>query len=442
MSRWLNDEHLVRGGQATNWKSQYKLRHNWSRGSASITETEVAEHPSIPPLLVRLHDEVVIVADAENGLRAWALKGEDRHIATADLHPDHNNRHGSPTSMAIDMTLSSPNQMNISIGFTDGSFSIYTLHRVKKTFTHRYSHAPSSNGTVSAIAYSSPYLLTMTQEPRLSLYSFDQEIDSNELTVFGAPRLLSSLKSHTAYPPLSLALRIVASHITASIAYAMPSWLSRWSVGLQELRIALDGTTLDSRLASAAPRREATPSNWTESGVKQQYGSGYTDPLSQTTPEVLATPSSMPTALSYNHPYLLTSHPDNTLTLYVVTSTADGLEIGPGNRLWGHTSSVSGAYIGDRGKAVSVSTKGNELRVWELEGRRTLYDTRRRVNHEHVSVQVHPDEGTHENENRAWDVLSKRDEVSKGWIAFDEEKVVLLREKMHGAQAVVVYDFT
>ena len=90
--------------------------------------------------------------------------------------------------------------------------------------------------------------------------------------------------------------------------------------------------------------------------------------LSTSTATELRHIHSKPTSLSYTHPYLLVAHPDNTLTLYLVTSTAQALSISAGSRLWGHTSSVSGAHVGGRGKAVSVSRRGDELRIWELEG--------------------------------------------------------------------------
>ena len=172
-------------------------------------------------------------------------------------------------------------------------------------------------------------------------------------------------------------------------------------------------------------------------------------------------PFTKPTTLSYTHPYLLAAHPDNTLTLYLVTSNSHDLKIGPANRLWGHTSSVSGAHIGDRGRAVSVSTWGNEIRVWELEGGPLSFSTRRRglTGSGEVSVQVQPERrigavshitdqpyadpevhptglGTAKTHDvDAWT-------ITKDWVAFDEEKVIVLREKYIGSQALVIYDFS
>lgn len=429
VSKWLSDERLVRDGTSTNWKQQYKLRHNWSRGSARVTETEVANEPSTPPLLVRLHERWILIADEKYGLRAWDMSVKDRDVLHHDLRSPSGNRPRGPISMAIDTETSESESVKVVIGFGDGSFSIYTLEAKDRTIVHRYSHPASSTGSLSAVAYSAPYLVTMNQEPRLSLYVFDYDPDTDTRSVVPSPRLLSSLQSHSAYPPLSLALRTSLSGITASIAYAIPQYLSKWLVGLQELRLAPDGTLRHSRVATAATQQRLNRSGW----LNDEDGLLNTVPVQSGRP---------PSSLSYNHPYLLTAHPNNTLTLYVVNSTEDTLTITPGTILWGHTSAVSGAHVGDRGKAVSVSSKGDELRVWELEGRGLPNNTRKSRPSGHGSVQVRPAAKGGENISGNWDLAGKIDGISKGWIAFDEEKVVLLREKMHGAQAVVVYDFT
>ena len=499
ISKWLDDDHLVRKGSATNWKRKYKLRHNWSRGSANVSETQLAEHPSNPPLLVRLHDDIVVTADPVAGLRAWVLKGNDRLIATTPFNADTEDPGAGPTSLSIDGAQSQNHRVNISVGFDNGSFAIYTLQREERRFACRYVHPPSRNGPIQAIAYASPYLLTMTEAPLLSLYRFglgpdqvrtDLELESDnlnnvdsistqEVTVLGEstvqedllgscaneeglendatirpPTLISSLRSQTAYPPISLAIRASSTSIVASIAYAMPTWTSGWSVGLQEIRITSGGAIIDSRMTSAASRDALSPPinlhmrttvhNNNTTALDQEVATGVRLAL-----------GSKPTSLSYNHPYLLSSHPDNTLTLYMVTSNAEELSIDVGNRLWGHTSSVSGAHVGDRGKAVSVSAVGNELRVWELEGGMSSNTSRRRVAAGEASVRVRPERvsetkaetmlrnhvgaftGPKASGEQAFDDWT----VSHGWVTFDEEKVVVLREKMLGAQALVVYDF-
>jgi hypothetical protein len=159
--------------------------------------------------------------------------------------------------------------------------------------------------------------------------------------------------------------------------------------------------------------------------------------------------------MSYSHPYLLVAHPDNTLSLYLVKSTASVLSIGPGNRLWGHTSSISGAHVGIRGKAVSVSRLGDELRVWDLEGGTASLANRRRFRNGELSVRVQPSkvgddmlEGQDVDNERnvglryALDQPFDDSSVNRGWVGFDEQSVIVLKEKSEGSQALVVYDFT
>ena len=430
ISKWLDDDHLVTRGKATNWKRQYKLRHNWSRGSANVSETQVAEQPSTPPLLVRLHDDVLVTADVISGLMAWSLKGDHRILArTAPFQ-------SGPTSMAIDAE-SSKHVIDISIGFEDGSFAIYSLKMNTRALILKYEHPPSRNGAIHAIAFATPYLLTMTGAPLMSLYHFIHGLDDKAESTIEPPRLLSSLRSHTAYPPATLAIRTTSNSIVASIAYAMPSWTMGWTIGMQELRLTNDGAILGSRTASA-------PNN--TQNITRRHMQAYHD--------VEGIPSIIkPTSLSYNHPYLLSAHSDNTLTLYMVTSNGETLFVSAGNRLWGHTSSVSGAHVGDRGKAVSVSKLGNELRVWELERGISSSTSRRRAAAGEASVQVRPKRRSFSNQPDTGRPLtaatitvpengSEEVHIAQGWVAFDEEKVVLLREKMQGAQAVVVYDFS
>ena len=389
-----------------------------------MSETQVADQPSSPPLLVRLHADIVITADPTHGLRARFLKGSCDLLATKLFGS------AAPTCLAIDTPATESDIIGISMGFADGSYSIYTLVCSERRFVSRFTHAaPTSSGsdtsgvqakTISAIAYAKPYLLTMTSEPCLSLYRFDDVPFLPHDAVLKAPVLLSSLKSHSAYPPLSPSIRASNTSVVASIAYAMPTWNLKWSVGLQEIRLDLDGLVLESRMASASTKSTARS-------------------IMESRPM-----SSMrkPTSLSYTHPYLLTSHPDNTLTLYMVISTIDKLAIGPGSRLWGHTSSVSGAHVGDRGKAVSVSAMGNELRVWELEGGTPSQPSKKQGRE--ASVQVRPDSSISDELSLASSKARQLDEsvVAQGWVAFDEEKVVLLRERMQGPQALVMYDFT
>ncbi|KAL2353294.1 F-box domain-containing protein [Cryomyces antarcticus] len=448
VSKWLDEEALVKRGTETNWKRQFKLRHNWSRGSCGVSEVEVAKRPPIPPLLVRLHNGIIFTVDSRDGLRAWSTKEERKLLASVAL-ADSDNTPGfpSPTSLSVDLHDSKPNIRRVAVGFQDGRFSVYELRADQSRFIQLYTHAPSSNGMVSAMAYASSYLITMTATQLLSLYKFDDEEPQGCLD---PPRLLYSLKSHTVWPPLSLCIRPSLQRITVSIAYCLPTYLFGWSVGIQELHLGLDGQLVDSRLASALAQ-----------GFRTVSASSPSSPSGSILSEQALSPHSQakqPTSLSYTHPYLLVSHPDNTLTLYLVTSTTSTLSISPGSRLWGHTSSISDAHVGGRGKAVSVSSRGDELRVWELEGGLASSASRRRLATGEMSVQVRPEQRVAEVQNLSpvAQAIAQRGSglglalehrvddlsVTRRWVGFDEENVVVLREKSQGSQALVVYDFT
>lgn len=444
----------MKSGRETNWKRQYKLRHNWSRGACNVRETEIAERPSNPPLLVRFHNGVIVTVDSSAGLRAWSMKGELKLIAATTLPCNEAGNFAAPTSLSIDTSNGKTQDFEIAIGFADARFSVYQLLREERSLVHRFTHSPSSAGAILAIAYALPYILTISEIQILSLYHFNEKVDIKDDEPRNiVPRLLSSLKSHTAWPPLSLAIRSSSTNVFASIVYSMPTYLSGWSVGLQEFRLKSDGSILESRLASGLNQGfTALPA------LKSAHLNARKASPSQRTEDLgTSLPLTQPTSLSYTHPYLLAAHPDNTLTLYMVTSNSEELSIGAGHKLWGHTSSVSGAHVSDRGKAVSVSTHGNELRVWELEGGIFSTASKRRIATGEACVHVRPERNvkkrdtpnksaktkSHGSYLKSMEELDSEEvAVSKGWVAFDEENVILLREKGQGAQTLVVYDFT
>ena len=440
LSKWLDDESLVKKGRETNWKRQYKLRHNWTRGACNVNEIQVAEQPPLPPLLVRMHGSVVYTVDSVGGLRAWSSKKKRGLLAKAELPA-----RSAPTALAIDQTAEESNAAvhRVVVGFENGIFVMYSFDTRTGHLQPGYSHPPSSNGMLSAVAICSPYVVTMTASQLLSLYKFDDP------QLLEAPRLLHSLRSHTTWPPLSLAIRPSAQNLVATIAYAIPTFASGWSVGVQEMWLSSDGELLDSRLATSNDDGSRGISASLPSSLSPTRIGSPVPTFAAATPGY-----SKPTSLSYSHPYLLLSHPDNTLTLYMVTSTDRALSISGGSRLWGHTSSVSGAHVGMRGKAVSVSARGDELRIWELEG-----TTRRKLASSELSVRVQSPEKlkTVDAVTGLSDAIARRGDglglalqnrgmddmsVVRGWVGFDEENVVLLKEQSSGCQALVVYDFT
>lgn len=439
---------MVKSGVRTDWKRQYKLRHNWSRGNCAVNEIPVAEQAAIPPILVQLHDGIIYTADQTDGLRAWSAKASRQRVAQLTFPSSNTPR--PPTSLAIN-SQADTDLARVLVGFEDGSFSIYVLHRADSTFKHHYTHEPSSSGVISSAAVSWPYAVTMTATQILSLYCFEDKSKGTS----DHPRLLHSLKSHTVWPPLSTSLRTTASSIVVCIAYALPTYLSGWTVGMQEVKVGLTGELLDSRTASAIDQHYR-PLAFSTRPMMHHLGAFTPGPAGSPAVE-LRHIHSKPTSLSYTHPYLLVSHPDNTLALYLATSTADTLSISAGSRLWGHTSSISGAHVGGRGKAVSVSRRGDELRLWELEGGFTSTAAKKRLAGRDLSVQVKPASQS------GMDLISKAiqqrrsgtacghesspDDVSeltlnRGWIGFDDEAVVVLKEQSQGKQNLMVYDFT
>lgn len=398
-----------------------------------MNEIPVAKQAAIPPVLVAMADGIVFTADQMDGLRAFSAK-ESRHMI-AQLPFPSSRMPRPPTALSIDGS-NNFSTVKIVVGFEDGSFSVYELSPERGHMYHQYTHEGSSNGVVSAAAVSWPYVATMTATQLLSVYAFG---------VPEPPRLLHSLKSHTVWPPLCVTLRASPSAILTSIAYALPTYLSGWTVGIQEIKLSPEGLLLSSRISSAIDQHYR-PLAFSSRPIVQHLTPFVASSSGSSLALELKHIHSKPTSISYTHPYLLVSHPDNTLTLYLVTSTADALSISSGSRLWGHTSAVSGASVGRRGKAVSVSRRGDELRVWELEGGFGSMAARKRLASGDLSVQVKPGFCSTPKVAEVLEV-DERDDAqelvqTRGWVGFDDENVVLLKEQSHGKQSLVVYDFT
>jgi len=399
------------------------------------------------------------MANSTDGLRAWCTKGDRRMLAQKRFEPATSS---PPTSLAIDAAPGVSTRRRAVIGFEDGSFGLYTLDPVTERFSHNYSHEPSINGVISSVAVAWPYLVTMTATQLLSLYLCDTGTQRAEAAE--PPRLLHSFKSHTVWPPLTTSLRLSGVSVIVTIAYALPTYLSGWTVGVQEVKLTTAGKLVESRITSAIDQHYR-PLAFSMSPVRSHLPPAAGSLATSTTLE-LRHIHSKPTSLSFTHPYLLVSHPDNTLTLYLVSSTADSLTVSSGSRLFGHTSSVSGAQVGNRGKAVSVSQRGDELRIWELEGGFASASSRKRLASGDLSVRVRSEtpsseaaeasqaglalvnakgDGTRKSMGDANEPSdSDQDELTltRGWIGFDEENVVVLKEQSQGRQALVVYDFT
>ncbi|KAL1872282.1 hypothetical protein VTK73DRAFT_1664 [Phialemonium thermophilum] len=268
--------------------------------------------------------------------------------------------------------------------------------------------------------------------------------------ILPAPYLLTSLKSNTSRPPLALSIRRKSATTIASIAYTF-STRRGWSVGLQDLHIHQSSATDKSapeitttQLAYTAPIDAGV--SWSDSSTSPhktptqrlrstEPGPEHRSPASSSSPPVGSEPG--PTTLCYTHPYLLATLPDNTLILYLCTSSASSLQISSGVRLWGHTSGISDAEITARGKAVSVSSRGEEMRVWELEGRSEHGGGGRSVEIRAEGAMPLSAAGWKQGEDDEYGWHERRN-----WVGFDDEMVIVLKERKDGGESLMVYDFT
>ncbi|KAF9872162.1 F-box domain-containing protein [Colletotrichum karsti] len=473
-------------GQSLDWKRQYKLRHNWARGKATVEELKVGDTgfndlSRTRKTLAKVIEGIAVTADGTSGLRAWNLKTREpiAQIGLKDGTDD-----SIPTCIAIDDQAFGAKNLDVSVGFLDGSFGVWRLHLDNGRFLRRYKHETSSNGSLIEIAYRHPFILTATESVLISLYNFEQTMPSKSgtsaqqnkqaivqdesETVSGsesatlresesemqpgllkqarpsrvdnshsgvrdtvslrAPILLTSLKSHSSRAPLALSIRQMASYVIASIAYTFPT-REGWSIGIQDLQVRRRGDGGLSTAEIESTRLAFTSSVKAPSSLppssRENFENGRPSPP-------LA--SDGPTTLCYNHPYLLAAMADNTLILHVCTSNATQLSVSSGIRLWGHTSGISDAEITARGKAVSVSSRGEEIRVWELEGRVSGKSIEIRQN---SITDVASQEGVRFVSEPApgWD-------DRRNWVGFDDEMVIVLKESKDGKESLVVYDFS
>ncbi|KAF2862835.1 F-box domain-containing protein [Piedraia hortae CBS 480.64] len=417
--KWLDEDQPMESSKPRNWMKQYKLELNWVRGICAVREIEVASQATVPPTLIKLSDGKIYMADHNDGLSAWQIKGERRELAQTPLVSPSKSPPQTPTALAVD---SEEATCKILVAFEDGSFQIYLLDQTSSSIKHGYSHPPSSDGPLVDVALAWPYAVTLSESQTLSLYQFHDHPSCGQTSSLEAPRLLHSLKGRSVQPPCSISIRLIESRIIISIIDSVATLFTGWTVAIQEIRVSPDGDLCESNIASAIGK--------------------YGRPPAPSLLPFISTRRSLakPITVSYTHPYLLVSRPNNTLSLYVVESTGASLSIGTETCLWGHTSAVLGAQVSGNGKAVSVSQLGEELRVWELHGGDTKSSACE------LSVKLKPDVRSQNSvaPSRESDAPSREPKTApnRGWIDFDDENVMLLKEQTHGGQALVVYDFT
>ena len=352
-----------------------------------------------------------------------------------------------PTALSATRSLGQDN-IEVAVGFQDKGFSVYDLDIKASKLSLRFIHSEPCPETITAMASSAPYLLTVSKHKVLSLYRIlSGPKGLNRLSVSDGAHLLASLKADNIVAPMSLSVRVAQSEIIASIVYSFWHIGCGWSLGIQELRLKSDGQQIDSRLATTVDSQYGIrPFPHPERDYQAERGRSFTMPSE---PSILH--QELPTSLSYRHPFLLASHPDNTLTVYLVVSTSNSLFIKIGQRLWGHTSSVGAVQVSDRGKAISVSSRGDEVRVWELESvisspvaRRTAKEAGSiRLSPENACTEWHEncDRTTLNGIERTTIGVSRETARIRDCIGFDDERVLLLREQEMGTALLESYNF-
>ncbi|KAE8378736.1 hypothetical protein BDV26DRAFT_261111 [Aspergillus bertholletiae] len=458
VATWLDHSHLVRKGSNTNWKKQYRLRHNWSKGICRVTAVEFPQPPQ-PPILVQFCAGLVFIADSHHGLRVWHADNTNSCLASIPFPNAKTQAPIVPTSLKATYS-SQQNVTRIAVGFKNGCFSVYNMDIRALQLELGFTYTSSTDEAITGIALSFPYILLVSQCNVLSLFSIqtvDENSDYNPVELKEKACLLATLKAESILAPMSLSVRVAGSNIISSIVYSFYHVGCGWSIGIQELHFNKSGQQISSRLTTTVDSQYGViplrPSSQAPEGQQPSLNNVlYGWP---TEPSILH--REPPTSISYSHPYLLTSHADNTLTVYLVVSTTNSLYVKGGQRLWGHTTSIAAAQVGDHGKAVSVSSRGDEIRIWELEPLISYFGTQRMLKEK--SIQVSP-ENKQRRKYENSGVLSgvSRCEINegqlsslersyelnqiRGCVGFDDERVLLLRERNIGNQLLELYDFT
>ena len=455
---WNNERTQTEGEPRKNWKQLFKLRHNWHKGRCAVSEIDISNSParhipheatcqrsfwnetalSTSAPLVQFNGKVFVAADKDAGLRAWDIgkteNGKRKLVGYRQFQTyEQGWRLGEPTALGID------GGTDVVVGFNTGGAMILQLSPMDGNegndfgFTVRFILPPAiTPEKIIHVSYSHPYLLTLDAKHYLRAYFFDST--SLELD---PPRSLATLRAQALHGPCNLTLRKSKTFrtVTASIAYSMPLFHGGWSVGIQE--VILDVSSPDgiaqTRIGTCIPNtyQLAIHPDQPPSPIKSSM-----------------VPVASPSSISYSHPYLLTSHLDNTLTMYLARSTDKEITIGQPRRLWGHTAGVARAGVAGQGRAVSVSQIGGEVRVWELENIAaavskadieaedgTVVEIIESVRIDNASSPLRVGKGLY------LDNIPSRTPTAVEWIGFDEEKVLVVTRDEERDKNVTLYDF-
>ncbi|KAK9455181.1 hypothetical protein V1511DRAFT_337121 [Dipodascopsis uninucleata] len=365
------------------WKAHYRLWMNWNIGRCRVNAVNLFTATSeANDIIVRYRDSNCFTVDSNSILRCWDKNGRLVSEVSLAFTTDDGKSFGPPTALQLSSDSSS-----IIVGFENGGFVIFDWSPL--FFELKYIYGTEITGLASkdaltSIAYVHPFVISLSQNRVLGIFWFDSD---NSMSSKKMIRQINSLRSHNITGVVVLAVRRVNEDIVlASVAYSHQLIQHEWTVTIQELELDVKSGTLSN----------------------VYVGTAYPS---------IALASKPPTAISYSEPYLVTSHSDNTLMYYLVTRAQEStrLNIQPVTSLYGHTSAVANVQVHGRGRAVSVSSNGSDIRIWELN-----------YGIANVSMQVSPP--------------SSGSEVGR-FFGFDDERVVVEHNRP-GGKVLMVYDFT
>lgn len=185
--------------------------------------------------------------------------------------------------------------INIVVGFGNGAFGVYQLDLSIPSILPRYFHK-NTGAKITTLALSGLHLITMSSLQDFTIYYFkpNKTLDG-DMAYLGEPIVVTSLRSHTVWPPVSLSVRHSGAGIAASIIYTVPTFNLGWSVAVQEFQLNSEGTSIQyTRTASAV--------SWGFHSVAPSATPEIT-PQFSTDKEVSSQISlSLPISLSYAHP--------------------------------------------------------------------------------------------------------------------------------------------
>ena len=448
---------LPRSHRSKECKSYYKLRHRWLNGRCHYRESGLPAKSRLgqSQTLLQSYEDTIITANEDATLRAWNIKAQTESLlARYDLRVDVIVE-AFPTSLAIDRSLEE-GKLNVAVGLSNGSVSLYVFDLEKHQFIPLQNYSIHDHRRVSALSLTQSYLISMDESQTLLLYQLPSTLSFASGYANLTP--IASYKSNTVQEPISLSSRVTRGGVLISVAYFHPTYLSGWTIGLQEIEMTTEGTIVQSQSRVGAPTSVTTTivnEPWPRIGKASSRQSTMSY-------EHLSPTGTKPDAISYSYPFLLAAHSDNTLSVYLVCSADKRAKISPGQRLWGHTSAIIGAHIDKHGKAVTVA-RGGDVRVWELGGLQSPF-SRKPFLDPSTGIQIQPEADSTSDPSRQSliksvatptramgyygerlssgdDTASAHRSTGSAWVHFNEERLAVLQDGT-GSQTLIVYDFS